>query len=146
MLKIIPVASEDYGALAQMLADSALLTSDLEGENKHFFAFVDEDGWRVGVGGFEIYGEDALLRSFLTVSAHRGQGLGAEMLALLLAEARHRGATTVYLFTEGAEGFFKKQGFTPVAKEDAPATLRASAQYRVHCADKAVMLACSLIS
>lgn len=140
MLKIQPIDHADYDCLAKMLAENALMTGDLEGENKHFFAFCDEDGWRVGVGGLEIYGADALLRSFLTVSAHRGQGLGAEMLALLLKQANKLGAENVYLFTEDASGFFGKQGFKTVDKKTAPTTIRTSPQFKVHCADTAVMM------
>ena len=139
-LRAQQIAQQDYDCLAKLLAENALMTDDLAGENKRFFAFCDDQGWRVGVGGMEIYGDHALLRSFMTVSAHRGEGKGAEMLNLLLAQAKDAGARTIYLFTEGAEGFFAKHGFEAMPREEAPATIKTSDQYRVHCSDDAIFM------
>lgn len=139
-LKVERIAQKDYDCLANLLAENALMTDDLEGENKKFFAFCDDQGWRMGVGGLEIYGSVGLLRSFMTVSSHRGEGRGSSMLSLLLAQAKALGAHTLYLFTENAEGFFAKQGFEVVDREEAPDAIKASDQYRIHCGDEAVMM------
>lgn len=132
-LKVVPIPREDYDALASVLAENNLLAGDLTGENKKFFAFVDEDGWRVGVGGLEIYGDVGVLRSFCTVGCHRGQGLGGSMVEELVACARRAGVKTLYLFTNDASGFFSKFGFTPCERQDAPDTLRNSAQFMTQC-------------
>ncbi|MEX6725531.1 GNAT family N-acetyltransferase [Parapedomonas caeni] len=133
-LKVIPVGQAEYDALAGVLADNDLLAGDLGGDNQRFFAFEDDSGWRVGVGGLELYGDAAILRSFLTMSCHRGQGLGGKMLEELVARAREAGVKTLYLFTEDAAGFFTKYGFMPAERDRAPAAVRQSAQFATHCA------------
>jgi N-acetylglutamate synthase-like GNAT family acetyltransferase len=110
-LKAKPIEPIDYTQLAGLLADNNLLDGDLEGDNKHFFAFVDQAGWRVGVGGLEVYGSDAILRSLLTINAHRGQGLGGLMVEELVDAAKKLGIKRLFLFTRDAESFFEKQGF-----------------------------------
>lgn len=139
-LKVEQIAREDYDCLAKLLSENALLTDDLEGENKKFFAFCDDEGWRMGVGGLELYGNVGLLRSFMTVSAHRGEGHGAKMIALLIAQAKALGAKTLYLFTENAAGFFAKQGFKKTDRDDAPNAIKSSDQFRLHCGDEAEMM------
>jgi N-acetylglutamate synthase-like GNAT family acetyltransferase len=50
---------------------------------------------------------------------HRKDGLGREMLNLLLKEAACRGAARVFLVAR-APGFFARSGFVPVPRADAP--------------------------
>jgi N-acetylglutamate synthase-like GNAT family acetyltransferase len=132
-LRVRAVEQPDYAALATVLAENNLLTGDMAGENKRFFAFEDDSGWRVGVGGLEMYGEAAILRSFLTMSCHRGEGLGAQMLEEVLVAARRSGVRDVFLFTHHAAGFFEKQGFDSASREAAPAAIKSSRQFAEHC-------------
>ncbi|MDR1495759.1 MAG: GNAT family N-acetyltransferase [Clostridiales Family XIII bacterium] len=50
---------------------------------------------------------------------HRKDGLGKELLDLIVAEAKSRGAAEVFLVAR-APGFFAKSGFVPVPREEAP--------------------------
>ncbi len=138
-LRIIPIAQADYAALAGVLAENNLLAGDLEGDNKRFYAFVDGNGWRVGVGGLELYDDSAILRSFFTMSHHRGQGLGGQMLEELLSTANQGGVQHVYLFTLEAAEFFAKHGFAPIDRSEAPAGVQASRQFAEHCNNAAFM-------
>ena len=138
-LRAVRVAEDDYRCLAELLAENNLLAGGLDGDNKQFYAFVDDSGWRVGVGGFELFGDVALLRSFLTVATHRGQGLGAQMLEELLTIAAQQGVRHVYLFTEQAAEFFEKSGFDVSERADAPPVLRENEQFRRHCTDGTFM-------
>jgi N-acetylglutamate synthase-like GNAT family acetyltransferase len=138
-LKAVPIAPVEYNQLAGLLADNNLLAGDLNGENKHFYAFVDGAGWRVGVGGLEVYGDSAILRSFLTVNAHRGQGLGGHMLEELVSAARSLGIKRLFLFTQDAAGFFEKQGFKVTERLAAPLPIKASRQFAEHCSNATFM-------
>jgi N-acetylglutamate synthase-like GNAT family acetyltransferase len=138
-LRIVPVAQADYAALAGVLAENNLLAGDLEGDNKRFYAFQDGNGWRVGVGGLELYGEAAILRSFFTISHHRGQGLGGQMLEELLSTAKQSGVRQVYLFTTEAAEFFAKHGFAPANRDSAPEAIKSSRQFAEHCTNGAFM-------
>jgi amino-acid N-acetyltransferase len=139
-LRVQPIGEHEYDGLATLLAENNLLAGDLEGPNKRFYVFIDDSGWRVGVGGLEVYGSIGLLRSFLTTSSHRGQGLGGQMLEELMRRARDLGIETVYLFTQDAEGFFAKHGFGPADRETAPAVLKDSVQFVRHCEDAVFMV------
>jgi N-acetylglutamate synthase-like GNAT family acetyltransferase len=132
-LHITAIDQADYASLAKVLAENNLLTGDLESAQNRFFAFEDNNNWRVGVGGLEIYGDAAILRSFLTVAAHRGTGLGGQMLEELLGVARRFGISDVYLFTVEAEEFFAKHQFERAMRENAPFAITASRQFIEHC-------------
>ena len=127
------IGEADYRCLADLLAENNLLAGGLDGANKQFYAFIDDSGWRVGVGGMELFGPVALLRSFLTVASHRGQGLGAQMLEELLTIAAQQGVRDVYLFTEQADAFFARAGFSVADRADAPDALRNTEQFNLHC-------------
>lgn len=132
-LKMVPIPREDYDALSSVLAHNTLLAGELAGDNRKFFAFVDEDGWKVAVGSLEIHGDAAILRSFLTTSCHHGQGLCGTMLEELAACARREGVKTLYLFTDDDEDIFSKFGFMPCEVRTAPDILRDSAQFTAMC-------------
>lgn len=132
-LKMVQIPREDYDALSSVLADNSLLLGDREGSDRKFFAFVDEDGWRVAVGSLEIYGDAAILRSFLTTGCHHGQGLCGTMLEEVAASARREGIKTLYIFTDDKSGIFSDLGFTPCEENTAPDGLRASEQFAALC-------------
>ncbi len=138
-LRITPIDQADYASLAKVLAENNLLSGDLDSANKKFFAFEDSSGWRVGIGGLEIYGTSAILRSFFTVAAHRNTGLGGQMLEELLGVARRLGISDVYLFTVSAEDFFARHQFEPVRRENAPFAITASRQFIEHCNNASFM-------
>lgn len=132
-LKMVPIPREDYDALSSVLADNSLLAGELAGDNKKFFAFVDEAGWRVAVGSMEIHGDAGILRSFLTTGCHNGRGLCGSMLEELAACARREGVKTLYIFTPDEGEVFSQFGFTPCEEDTAPEVLRASAQFTAMC-------------
>jgi amino-acid N-acetyltransferase len=132
-LKTKAIDPADYAALATVLAENNMLADDIGDGDKYFFAFEDETGWRVGVGGLEFHGTAALLRSLLTMSCHRGMGLGGQMVEELIAHARRAGAQDVYLFTRDADAFFAKHGFSPLERDAAPEAIKSSQQFIEHC-------------
>ena len=140
MLRMVTISPDDYGALEVMLSENRLLASDLEGDNKRFYAFEDESGWRMGVGGFEIYGTHALVRSLVVVEEYRQRGHGQEMVEQLIETVAALGVTRLYLFTEHAEKFFKKLGFAPAERGDAPEGIQSSYQFTTHCGDGATFM------
>lgn len=88
MLAAEPVNGEDAG-LRDALAGFGLPTDDLGLEGRCFFRFV-ADGQVVGYGGYEPYGEHALVRSVLVLPEARGRGHGGAMVRFLLDEASPR--------------------------------------------------------
>lgn len=133
-LKTIAIDSQEFAALATVLAESNLMAQGLGGFDRQYFAFQDNAGWRLGVSTIEIYGRHAVLGAFLTMACHRGKGLGGKMLEELLQQLRTQGVTHVWLFAHEDTGFLGKHGFKPATPQMVPAELRDSGQFADACA------------
>jgi N-acetylglutamate synthase-like GNAT family acetyltransferase len=98
----------------------------------------------VGAGAVQPLGGDGLLRSVIVTGALRGQGLGARIVEALEANAIAQGLAALYLLTADAPGFFESLGYRRIARADAPAAVRASAQFASICPASAVCMARAL--
>ena len=90
----------------------------------------------VGAGAIEMHGSTGLLRSVVVDPDVRGQGVGQRIVNQLLASANE----DVYLLTETAESFFVRLGFEPISREEAPADIRASEEFRCLCPESAAFM------
>jgi len=126
---------EDLPAVLALLEKNGLPKVGLEGHLGTVLA-ARRDGRVVGSAAVELYGKVALLRSVAVAKGARGRGLGGRLTRAALRLARRRGVETVYLLTEGAEGYFERFGFRPVSRaevaEDAPA-VALSAEFTTAC-------------
>ena len=133
------VTSVDLPVARDLLVASKLPT-DIVDERKGSLWIV-EDGESRAVGGFEFYGEDALLRSVAVDEKHRKSGIGSRLVDALLVEASSRGVKRVWLLTETAEAFFSKKGFRKVQRSEITNTaLLASAEFTHLCSVVAVCM------
>lgn len=137
MLAAEPVNGEDAG-LRDALAGFGLPTDDLGLEGRCFSRFV-ADGQVVGYGGYEPYGEHALVRSVLVLPEARGRGHGGAMVRFLLDEAARGGACAAYLLTTSAEAFFWRLGFSVLDRALAPREILATKQATLTCATAPLM-------
>ena len=126
--------------MIETLAANGLHTEDLDGSDKHFFAFDDPEGVRVGYGGIEIHGGDGLLRSVVALRGSRGRGHGTAMVAWLAREAARRGVRRLYLLTTDAAGFFERCGFTRVDRQAVSAAIARTEQFSALCPPSAVSM------
>ena len=128
---------DDWPAIAALLVQQHL---PLDGAADHLPGFVvaTREGVVVGVGGLELHGEAALLRS-LAVATH-GQGLGSRLVSALLEQARERRAAVVVLLTTTAAAYFPRFGFMPVTRKEVPHALHASAEFQGACPASATVM------
>lgn len=105
----------------------------------HFW-LAEHEGALVGCAGVELYGDAALLRSVAVDPGWRGSGLGRLLTERALDEARAGGACDVFLLTTTAEHYFPRLGFACVARDEAPPSLAASAEFRGACPASAVLM------
>lgn len=119
--------------LIQLLAASNLPVADLSSSEslKLFGACMDNE--LVGAVGLELYPPVALLRSLAVAPEHRGSGLGKVLLGVAEKEAAALGVGSIYLLTTGASGFFSAFGYAVVERDDAPTSIRATAQFSGLC-------------
>ena len=125
-------AARDQGSVERLLQAQGLPTAGVA-EWLGEFWIAEQDGGIVGVAGLERYGPEALLRSVAVDPAERGTGLGAALVATVLAVARAGGVRGVYLLTTTAERYFPRFGFERIEREDVPDSLRASVEFREAC-------------
>ena len=93
------------------------------------FMVAELDGALVGVGGIEVYGDTAVLRSVAVDDALRGTGVGHGLSVRLTGLAYLHRVNDIYLFTGEAWRFWEKQGFTEISLDDWRQPARASWQY-----------------
>ncbi len=104
------------------------------------FSVVHDDGRVVGLAGLEVYEAFGLLRSVAVEPAYRGQGLAAMLVEACLGLARKMGLRAVYLLTTSASDYFRRRGFTDCPREEAPAAIRESWEFRAGCPSTAVFM------
>ncbi|MEW6274780.1 MAG: arsenic resistance N-acetyltransferase ArsN2 [Bacillota bacterium] len=129
----------DREAVFSLLREAGLTTAGIAEDLAHFFV-VRILSEVAGVVGLEYYGECALLRSLAVVPAHRGKGLGRRLAARALEAAAAHGAREVYLLTVTAPNFFERLGFATTDREDVPAPVRQSLEFREVCPASAAVL------
>ncbi len=129
----------DDAALIAALAANRLPTGDTGEARQSFFAFA-RAGARVGFGGYQLNGQDALIRSIVVEGDARGTGLGSALVSSLLSQAKANGATHAWLLTTDAAPFFVKQGFEIVARDTAPESIATAPQFKGLCPASATFM------
>jgi N-acetylglutamate synthase-like GNAT family acetyltransferase len=132
MTTLRPIAA-DAPELAAALEAAQLPTEDLTAGGRAFFA-LDDAGQAVGYGGYELYGEDVLLRSVVVLLEQQRKGYGRAVTDAVLSQAAAAGARRAYLLTTTAEEFFVHDGFRPMDRQDAPASILSTKQATTICA------------
>jgi GNAT superfamily N-acetyltransferase len=133
---LTPDDAPAWGAFQAALEAAGLPTDDLNGDGQRFFSFEGGSAF----GGFARQGANVLLRSIVVAPDRRGSGLGRQVVAGLLDEARRQGATAAWLLTTDAQGFFLRHGFEIADRATAPAAIAASAEFTSLCPTSAVLM------
>lgn len=134
-----PIPGTDPG-LAAALTAAHLPVEDLADPGRNFFAFSDASGAICGYGGYELPGDNALIRSLVVPETGRGQGVGSAMLAALLEKVAAAGAREAWLFTKHAAPFFGHRGFRARARYEVPPPVLATKQASSVCPITAVVM------
>ena len=126
---------------AQTLLETVeLLSNDLEEKMMESFLGIYSEDRLVAMGGLEIYGGYALLRSVATAPTHQRQGLAGQIVAALEILSAQAGVADLYLLTESAESHFSKLGFCRVERDVAPHAIAQTGQFRDLCPDSAAFM------
>lgn len=131
-LAIRPAASKDWPAIRRMLLAGGL---PLDGAQDHLAHFMvgEAGGKLVCVGGLELYGADALLRSVAVNEESRGNGWGKQLLDRLTEQAAGLGIGRLYLLTTTADAYFSRLGYSEVSRAEIPDLLRGSREFQGAC-------------
>jgi amino-acid N-acetyltransferase len=135
-----PARPHDLRGALDLLGRAELTEQDVAERWGHYFVVREDDGRVVGVAGLEIHGEDGLLRSVAVDGEYRGQGLAASLVEAAVERAQHVNLRAVYLLTTTARDYFARHGFADCPREDAPAALRESWEFRTGCPSTAAFM------
>lgn len=140
-----PATRDDLGAIERLLTRAALPLDGVADALPTFIVAEADDGATrelVGVAGLEPCCENALLRSVAVDPAWRSHGVGRALVARVIADAEARGLRALYLLTTTAEHYFPSFGFRPVSRDEVPADVRETAEFRTACPASATVMCC----
>ena len=134
-----PATSADRDAIERLLVESDLTTHALPDWIDRFWV-AEQDGRITGVAGIELYADGCLLRSVAVRPELRGTGLGRALVERALESARESGARQAYLLTLTAERWFPRLGFREIARQEVPASVRESGEFKEACPASAIVM------
>ncbi|MET3823435.1 amino-acid N-acetyltransferase [Burkholderia sp. PvR073] len=142
-MQLRSAALSDLASIEALLRASNLPTAGVAEHLENFVVLANPPDL-MGCGGIEYHEDCALIRSVAIVSHVHGNGLGSAIVERLIAACRARSVRSIGLLTTTAEDYFAGFGFVPVARQDVPAPLLASSQFRGVCPQTAtaMLLAC----
>ena len=89
-------------------------------ENLRDLFVSEDDGFLLGCCALHVSWQDlAELKSLAVDESHKGKGVGRALVEAVLEEAKELKINKVFVLTYIPE-FFKKYGFTEIAKEELP--------------------------
>ena len=127
------------------LARAKLPTADVEAPGRLFWRFETRDEVPVGFGGLEVHGDDALLRSLVTLPPVRGRGIGTAIVAALEFEARLHECRNLWLITNTAAEFYERLGYARCDRAVVPPAIAATGEFAELCPASADVLMKKLI-
>jgi N-acetylglutamate synthase-like GNAT family acetyltransferase len=111
MREPLPVSRGDAFELTEFLRSVDLTVSGIGEPDVRLWIDLDVDGRIVGSTGFELDGEDALLRSVAVHPSLRGSGRGTELARFALDGVAALGARRAWLFSRRSGPFWQNLGF-----------------------------------
>jgi amino-acid N-acetyltransferase len=129
----------DLGAVEALLTASDLPLAGVRDALPTFV--VAESGTDlVGVAGLEVCCENALLRSVAVRPEWRSHGVGRALVTRVISDAESRGIRALYLLTTTADRYFPTFGFRTIPRDEVPADVRATAEFREACPASATVM------
>lgn len=135
---IRPASTEDWPAIASLLARYDLPIDGAQIHLETFFLAVDADDALLGVAGLEHYGSVGLLRSVAV--AEQGKGVGEALIRHVLKIAPAHGIEQIVLLTATAADYFPRFGFRRIERTEAPPAAHESAEFQGACPASAVVM------
>ena len=129
----------DLEGIKELLIVSNLPTDDIT-EYLDRFIVCEEEEKIIGVGGLEVHGKNALVRSISVMPKSQRKGIGKLIYKSIEHMACRLGVTTLYLLTETAEEYFELLGFAIMDRADVPKSIKNSKQFSFLCPSTAKLM------
>lgn len=121
---------DDIEPLSKLLRKENLPPDDIE-KWIDYFLVLKNDNITIGGVGLEVWGKIGLFRSFVIAGEYRAKGFGKELYDAIMHEAKKMKLESVVLLAKGAVGFFEKNGFKFIAREEIPSEVKNSVQFNL---------------
>jgi [ribosomal protein S18]-alanine N-acetyltransferase len=110
------VVDLDHAVFAEEAWSRRMLSGELEQQpESRYYLVAEQDGALIGYAGLLTVAEQADVLTIAVAAAWWGRGIGSRLLAALMAEARRRGCTEVFLEVRAdnarAQRLYKWWGF-----------------------------------
>lgn len=134
-----PATSADLSDIRSLLSASGLPVDDIEQHIGNFLV-ATQGGTLVGCIAIELLGVTALLRSLCVRPECRNRGVAAELGARIAERAARAGVRRLYLMTTTAKEYFERAGFSVCSRDEMPAEIQGTLQFRALCPATAVCM------
>ena len=98
---------------------AAMYRDELARTDTRHYLVAEEDGRVVGYAGLIAYSDEAHVATIGVATDRQGQGIGAQLLDALLAEADRRSPVVlleVRADNEAAQGLYRRRGFAEIGR------------------------------
>lgn len=139
LVRFVPLREEFLGEILAIELEAypepwsrGMFYDEMKNERSHFFVALDETGAVTGYCGFWLVLDEAHITTVVVRADQRGLGLGRELLAHLLEDARAAGARMATLevrasnttaqalySSHGFRAVGRRKGYYPTTREDA---------------------------
>jgi N-acetylglutamate synthase-like GNAT family acetyltransferase len=134
-------ADADRPVIRSLLAEARLPVADIDQASDLTFWIVrSATGKTLAAIGLERRGTVALLRSLIVVPEQRQLGLRRALVSAVERYAAGAEIEQLVLLTETAEPFFRRLGYSVIDRDEAPATVTSTAEFRTLCPATAVCM------
>jgi amino-acid N-acetyltransferase len=134
-------AAADRPAIRSLLTEARLPVADIDLANDLTFWIVrGATGQTLGAIGLERRGAVGLLRSLIVAPEQRRLGLGHALVSAVERHATTAQIEQLVLLTETAEPFFRRLGYSVIDRDQAPAAVTSTAEFRSLCPATAVCM------
>lgn len=138
-----PMNIEPFSSLDEilpLLTGCDLPVADISVSSPPQFFGFRVAGSVVAVIGLEQFQSVGLLRSLAVSPRYRGRGLAQELVRHVEFFAASHGIDSLFLLTTTAEAFFRKLGYYPASRQEAPQAIQATSQFSGLCPSSSAFL------
>jgi amino-acid N-acetyltransferase len=121
-----------------LLQNQNLPTYDIDEKVELYTVYYYENF--IGTIGLESFNTEGLLRSVSLDSSSQKKGFGTQILSLFEAKIQQKGIKNLYLLTTTAKGFFLKNKYQIVSREDVSEPIRQTAEFKGVCPSSAFVM------
>jgi amino-acid N-acetyltransferase len=121
-----------------LLENNQLPTSDIA-ENVELYTVYNNENL-IGTIGLEVFNTEGLLRSVSLDSTVQYKGFGTQILAIFEAKIKEKGIQNLYLLTTTAQGFFQKNNYQTISRDEVSDAIKETAEFKSVCPSSAIVM------